>query len=259
MKPASTSFLWLLFRLTALASAQAVSLVPDSAGDKGANQYNTSDGSLSPGFALQAFERRSSLQAGQLRSYSTTISIRVQLPDISEYGEYDLQKRYSAPRTLVFKALHFTGDYFIIRSVIVRLLESEVEHLRKDDPALTAITSANYKFSYNRVSGLEGRSIYVYELKPRHKRWGLFKGRIYLDAYSGCLTRAEGRLVKSSSLFVRNVDFTEDFAEIDSFTLPVHIHSEAQARLVGRSIVDIYQDDYQSVATRPEDPSDAPF
>jgi hypothetical protein len=81
----------------------------------------------------------------------------------------------------------------------VRLLETEVEHLRKDDPVLTAITSDNYKFSYRGTSQWEGRSIYVYQLKPRQKRRGLFKGRIYLDAYSGSLVRVEGRLVKSSS------------------------------------------------------------
>jgi hypothetical protein len=42
----------------------------------------------------------------------------------------------------------------------------------------------------------------------------------------------------------------QDFADIDSFTLPVHLHSEAQARFVGRTIVDIYQGEYQPVTTR---------
>ena len=190
------------------------------------------------------------MQARQLASYSATTLILAQLTDISQYGEYRLEKRYSAPRTLVFKALWFTGDNFVKRNVMVRLLETEVEHLRKDDPVLTAITSDNYKFSYSGTSQLEGRSIYVYKLKPRQKRRGLFNGRIYLDAYSGSLVRAEGRLVKSSSFFVRKIDFVQDFADIDSFTLPVHLHSEAQARFVGHTIVDIYQGEYQPVATR---------
>jgi hypothetical protein len=61
--------------------------------------------------------------------------------------------------------------------------------------------------------------------------------------------RAEGRLVRSPSLFVKKIDFVQDFADINSFTFPVHIHSEAQTRLVGRVVVDIYQHNYQPVAT----------
>lgn len=199
--------------------------------------------------ALQVFERRSIVQAEQPASYSTTVLIRARLPETSQYGEYELQKRYAAPHTMVFKALRFTGDSFIKTNVIVRLLQSEVEHLQKDDPGLTAITPANYTFSYKGTNQLEGRSVYVYQLKPRWKRSGLFKGRIHLDPCSGSLMRAEGRLVKSPSFFVKKIDFVQDFADINSFTFPVHIHSEAQARLVGRAIVDIYQHDYQPVPT----------
>ena len=70
----------------------------------------------------------------------------------------------------------------------------------------------------------------------------MFKGWIHLDAYSGSLMRAEGRLVKSPSFFVKKIDFVQDFADIDSFTFPVHIHPEAQVRL-------LYLHDYQPVAT----------
>jgi hypothetical protein len=204
---------------------------------------------IAPELALHTFEWRSSVQVEQLASYSATMLICVQLPNTSQNGEYELHERYSAPRTLVFKALQFTGDNFIKHNVIVRLLQSEVDHLQKDDPALTAITPANYKFSYKGISQLDGRAVYVYQLKPRQKRNGLFKGRIHLDAYSGSLMRAEGRLVKAPSFFVKKIDFVQDFADIDSFTFPVHIHSEAQVRLLGRTIVDIYQHDYQPVAT----------
>ena len=187
------------------------------------------------------------MQAEQLASYSATMLIRAQLPDTSQYGEYELQKRYAAPRTLMFKALRFTGDSFIKTNVILRLLQSEVEHLQKDDPTLTAITPANYILSYKGASQLERRTVYVYQLKPRRKRTGLFKGRIHLDAYSGSLIHAEGRLVKSPSFFVKKIDFVEDFTDVNSLTFPAYIHSEAQARLVGPAIVDIYQHDYQLV------------
>jgi len=120
--------------------------------------------------------------------------------------------------------------------------------VQKDDPALNAISPANYKFSYKGTNQLEGRLVHVYQLKPHQKRAGLFKGRIYVDAYTGSLVRAEGKPVKSPSLFIKKIDFVQDYADVGQFTFPVHIHSEASARIVGRAIVDVYQRDYQPVA-----------
>jgi hypothetical protein len=203
---------------------------------------------MAPELALQVCRGRSVIQAEQLASYSATTLIRAQLPDTSQYGEYEVQRHYSAPHTLAFKGLRFTGDAFVKTNVIIRLLQSEVDHVQKDDPSLNAISPANYKFSYKGTSQLEGRLVHIYQLKPRQKRAGLFKGRIYVDAFTGSLVRAEGRPVKSPSLFIKKIDFVQDYADIGSFTFPVHIHSEATARIVGRAIVDIYQRDYQPVA-----------
>jgi hypothetical protein len=203
---------------------------------------------MAPELALQVCRGRSVIQAEQLSSYSATTLIRAQLLDTSQAGEYEVRQHYLAPRSLEFKALRFTGDAFVKTNVITRILQSEVDHVQKDDPSLNAISPANYKFSYKGTSQLEGRIVHVFQLRPRQKRTGLFKGRIYVDAYSGSLVRAVGRPVKSPSLFIKKIDFVQDYADIGPFTFPVHIHSEANARIVGRTIVDIYQRDYQPVA-----------
>jgi len=203
---------------------------------------------MAPELALQVCRGRSVLQAAQLASYSATTLIRAQLPDTSQFGEYEVRRQYSAPRTLAFKALRFTGDAFVKTNVITRLLQSEVDHVQKDDPALNAISPANYKFSYKGTSQLEGRLVHVYQLKPRQKRASLFKGRIFIDAYSGSLVRAEGKPAKLPSLFIKKIEFVQDYADIGPFTFPVHIHSQATARIVGRAIVDVYQRDYQPIA-----------
>jgi hypothetical protein len=210
---------------------------------------------MAPELALQVCRGRSVIQTEQLASYSATTLIRAQLPDTAQSGEYEVQRHYLAPRTLEFKAVRFTGDAFVKTNVITRLLQSEVDHVQKDDPALNAISPTNYKFSYKGLSQIEGRRVHVYQLKPRQKRAGLFKGRIYVDAYSGSLVRAEGRPVKSPSLFIKKIDFIQDYADVGRFTFPVHVHSEASARIVGRAIVDVYQRDYQPVANTLADAS----
>jgi len=202
---------------------------------------------MAPDFALQTYERRSQLQAAHLAAYSATTLIHAELPDSSQQGEYELRRHYAAPRTLEFKPLHFTGDGFVKNNVITRLLQSEVDHLQKDDSSATAITPANYKFSFKGTVELNDRLVHVYQTKPRKKRVGLFKGRIFLDAYTGALARTEGTVIKSPSFFVKKIEFVQDYADYGLFTFPVHMHSDARTRVLGRVIVDIFHRDYQPV------------
>ena len=202
---------------------------------------------MSPELALATYQYRTAQQSAQLAAYSAVTVIRAELPETSQQGEFELQRKFEAPHSLQFTPLHFTGDGFVKSNVITRLLQSEVDHVQKDDPALTAISPANYKFSYKGASRVQDRLVHVYQVKPHKKRPGLFRGRIYLDAHTGTLVRAEGSIVKSPSFFVKHIEFLQDFADVQSFTLPIHMHSEARARIVGRTIVDIVHRDYQPV------------
>jgi hypothetical protein len=78
---------------------------------------------MAPEFALQVLQGHSLVQSAQLAGYSATTVVRAQLPDTAQSGEYQLQRRYSAPRTLVFKALRFTGDNFVKSNIILRVLQ----------------------------------------------------------------------------------------------------------------------------------------
>ncbi|HUM07089.1 MAG TPA: hypothetical protein VLT90_16595 [Terriglobales bacterium] len=207
---------------------------------------------MSPELALSTYQQRSNRQAQTLAGYSADTLIRADLPDNAQHGEYELQRHYTAPHTLSFKSVRFEGDGFVKTNVIARLLQSEVDHALKDDPAATALRPENYKFSYKGVVQDGDQSLHVYQVKPRQKRVGLFKGYIFLDATTGSLIRAQGRVAKSPSLFVKKIDFMQEYAEIQGFTLPIRMHSEAKVALVGRAIVDITNHDYQPIAAPTE-------
>lgn len=203
---------------------------------------------MSPELALSAYQQRAARQAQALAGYSAATLIRAELPGSAQRGEFELERQYTAPRTLAFKPLRYVGDGFVKTNVIARLLQSEVDHVQKDDPSATALRPENYKFSHKTSAQIAGRIVHVFQVKPRKKRPGLFKGQVYLDAYTGSLVRVEGRVVKSPSLFVKKIDFVQEYADINGFTLPVHMHSEATARLVGRTVVDIENHDFQPIA-----------
>lgn len=200
---------------------------------------------MSPDLALSTYQKRAGRQPLELAGYSAATLIRAELPRTSQHGEFELERHYVAPHTLTFRALRYIGDGFVKTNVIARLLQSEVDHVQKDDPAATALRPENYKFSCKGTTQIAGRTVHIFQVKPRKKHPGLFKGHIFLDAYTGSLARAEGHVVKSPSLFVKKIDFVQEYADVNGFTLPVHLHTEAKATLVGRTIVDIVNRDYQ--------------
>lgn len=204
---------------------------------------------MAPELALNIYEGRLVEQALNLSEYSAETVISADLPDTKQSGEFELLRHYLAPATLKFKAVRFTGDNFVKSNVITRLLQSEADHVERQDGNQTAVTSANYKFSYKGTDEIAGEPVYVFNLKPREKRPGLFKGKIFIDVYTGRLRRVEGSFVKTPSFFVKNIDFVQDYADFGEFTFPVHLHSVANTRLVGKAVVDVTIRDYQPIAT----------
>jgi hypothetical protein len=111
--------------------------------------------------------------------------------------------------------------------------------VQNDEGQNRAILDNNYKFSFRGVEKVEGRTVYVYSLKPRHKDPGRFKGEIFIDAETGHLTRAEGILSKSPSWWIKSVEFTQQYTDVGDFTMPAQMQSVAQARIAGRVMVTI--------------------
>jgi len=201
---------------------------------------------LTPDLALATYERGMRDQTTGLGGYTATSLIDAELPESAQKAEFELKQHYAAPAALEFSPLRWSGDSFVKSNVIVRLLQSEVDHVHRREQSQTAIGSENYKFSYKGSSLINNVHVYVYEVKPHKKRVGLFKGKIYLDAATGELMRAQGRIVKSPSFFIKKIDFIQDYAQVNGFTLPLHLHSEAETRIIGKAVINITNRDYQT-------------
>ena len=199
---------------------------------------------LAPELALKIFESQGQMQSAALRGYTDDTLVIAELSDTSQRGAFELQREYVAPRSLHYKPVIFTGDTFVKSNVITRMLQSEVDYVEKGNPAQTALTRENYKFSYKGEQQLNGLTVHAYQVKPRRKRAGLFKGHIFLDAHTGNLLRSEGA-IQSPSFFVRKIEFVQDCVAVGHYTFPVHLHSTARARILGKVVLDVYHRDYQ--------------
>jgi len=249
----------LLFLLAALAAGSLWAATPPEAGSTPAPAFSAlafahgaeaalppaaSAPRMAPELALATFQQRALRQLNEPVSYSANTVVEAELPDSSQKGEFRLRRRFIAPRTLLFTPVRFVGDGFVKSNVIARLLQAEVDHVSKGESAQTAITAANYKFSYKGLEQIDDRPVHVFHVKPRAKRPGLFKGRIYLDSSTGSLRRAEGTLAKTQSFFIKKIEFVQDYADLEGYTLPVHARSVAETRVLGRAVVEIATDGY---------------
>lgn len=199
---------------------------------------------MSPELALEAYTGNARRQLTALGTSTDMTVVEASLPTTGQKGRFELRRTFLAPKSLAYGALKFVGDSFVKTNIIVKLLQSEVDHVEKGEGGNTAITPDNYKFSYKGPQEINGQTVYEFHVKPRQKRAGLFKGKIYIESTTGRILRAQGTLVKSPSVFVKKVDFVQDYEDVAGFSLPAHMHSISETRLFGKAIVDISHSEY---------------
>ncbi len=98
-----------------------------------------------------------------------------------------------------------------------------------------AITPANYKFRYKARLISDTQDVHIYQLTPRKKRVGLFKGELWIDARTYLPVRESGRFVKTPSVFLKKMEFVREYDVINGVAVPKRIQSMADTRLVGRA------------------------
>ena len=226
---------WILIALCA--EPNMASSAPASAGNGGALS--------SPAQALQAYQARAIRQLTTLAGSTDDTSVEAELEGTSQRAEFLLKRTFSAPRSLAYTAVTFEGDPFVKNSIIVRLLQSDVDRVQKEDGLKVAIVESNYTFSFRDTEELDGRTVYAFVLKPRRKESGLFKGKIFIDTQTGHIVRATGKLRKSPSWWIKRVDFTQDYIDVGEFTMPLETRLLTQVRIVGPIAIVIRHKSYQ--------------
>jgi hypothetical protein len=149
-------------------------------------------------------------------------------------------RRISALGRITYEKLRFEGDGTVKNQVIARYLSAEAEaqaqaETRRDQAASLAVTPANYKFKYKSRSQLEGRAVHIFQVTPRQKRQGLFKGDLWIDAGTYLCVQESGYLVKSPSIFLKKVAFVRKYQIRDGISVPLQVQSEVDTRLAGKA------------------------
>jgi hypothetical protein len=186
---------------------------------------------------VQKYLNSSQVQQEALKGIQMEVQISADLPKLHKTGRMSALRMISRVGKISYKMLGFSGDDTVKKDVIARYLTAETE--TQKDNSQYAITPLNYKFKYKGYLEQSGQQIYLFDLKPRKKRVGLFKGELWLDAKTFMPVREEGEFVKNPSVFLKKVEFIRDYEIQDGVAIPKRIESKVDTRIVGRADITI--------------------
>jgi len=203
---------------------------------------------------VESYAAAARQQNARFRGVSMDVDIAASLPKLHKNGRMHALKHISRLGRITYEALKFDGDNSVKRDVIARYLAAESQ-ARATESSL-AVLPANYKFKYKGLRDQGQGMVHVFEVTPRKKLVGLFKGELWLDARSFLPVRESGRMVKSPSIFLKRVDFVQVYEIRDGLSIPVRMHTTVDTRLIGKAELTV---DFRNVALADEPAVPAPF
>jgi hypothetical protein len=178
---------------------------------------------------------------GQEQSFqgaTMDVEIQASLPKLKKQGQLHALRRISKLGRITYERLRFEGDGTVKNQLIARYLTAEAEaqaEAQRDRSPSLAVTPANYKFKYKSRSQLDGRDVFIFQVTPRQKRQGLFKGDLWIDASTSLRVQESGYLVKSPSIFLKKVAFIKKYEIRDGISVPLQVQSVVDTRLAGQA------------------------
>jgi len=124
------------------------------------------------------------------------------------------------------------GSRYMRTKVLRAVLEGEQDVIANGETARSSLALSNYRFQAN---GIDDDGLANVLLSPRRKERVLVAGMMALNTTDGALVRLQGRLAKSPSFWIRNVDIVRRYERINGNVVPVALRTTAQVRFLGEA------------------------
>jgi hypothetical protein len=196
--------------------------------------------------------RRFLAQNDDLHPYRAFRRLEAENGDRKGWVEADTE--YSALRGFRYDITAQGGSSYIRRKILWALLDGEREMIAQGDIGRSALAQANYEF---RPYGVDADGLAHVLLSPRRKDGVLVRGTLFLRARDGAPVRLQGRLTKSPSFWVKNIDIVRTYARVGGTVMPVALESSADVRWFGPAVLHMtytYSEiDGRSIVSPPHD------
>jgi hypothetical protein len=167
--------------------------------------------------------------------------------DSEKRGWIEAWTEYTPGRGFTYEVVREGGSDYVRNKILRGMLVSEQNLIKTGKRLRASLEAKNYLFE---DGGMTDTGLQRVLLKPAKKSDGILNGSLLLDPRSGLITRLEGRLVKSPSFWLRDVDLTYKFAHIGDHVVPIEMSSTGRVRMFGRSSFRMVYD-YVSIDGQP--------
>lgn len=147
-------------------------------------------------------------------------------------GWIEAWTEYQPGRGFTFEVVREGGSEYVRNKTLRTLLASEQDLIARGKRVRASLDSKNYAFEDGGVTDSGLRRILM---NPVKKSEGLVDGSLFVDPDSGLVTKIQGRLLKSPSFWLRDVDVTWKFAHVGGHVVPIEMISTGRVRMLGRS------------------------
>jgi hypothetical protein len=171
-------------------------------------------------------------QDSAMKAASMEVDISGAIPKLKKEGRLHALRHITALGRITYDALRFQGDDTVKKQVIARYLQAEEQ--AQHDPSM-AVSPDNYKFKYKGRNQMDGREVHVFEVTPKKKRQGLYRGELWVDSATYLRVQESGYLVKNPSIVLRKVHFVRTYEIRDGLSVPRQLQTVADTWLVGKT------------------------
>lgn len=165
----------------------------------------------------------------------------------SKHGWIEAWTAFHPDRGLTVDVVGEGGHEYVRNKVLRNMLTNEQRLIARGQPLHAALDARNYSFD---DGGTTDDGLQRVVLKAARKSHGIVNGALFLAPGAEYVARLEGRLVKSPSFWLTDVDIAWTFARIEGHVLPVEMASAGRVRMIGRSTFKMIYD-YVSIDGRP--------
>jgi len=210
------------------------------AGDAGASAASSDTVQI-----VQSIEHHDRMQAQALERYHSLRHYEVEYHGFFKHinAKMDVELDYDASSGRNFRILSESGSHTLCQKVLRRALDSEKDAAQ--DRGAHALTPANYKFQLLASETLNGRPTYVLQVDPVSDSPYLYRGKIWVDAADGAVSKMEVQPAKNPSFWISQTLIHQTNSRFGGFWLPQQNCSETMVRIGGKAVLTIDYGGYQ--------------
>ena len=147
-------------------------------------------------------------------------------------GWLEVWTEYQPGRGFSFEIVREGGSEYVRNKILRGMLAKEQELIAAGKRLRASLESKNYVFE---EGGITDAGLHRILMVPAKKSDGIVNGSLLLEPESGLVSQIQGRLVKSPSFWLRDVDVAWKFAHVGGHVVPIEMTSTGRVRMFGRS------------------------